>query len=257
MLPIQSKTASRIQNQLASPTRTPLVSAASSATGEDGNWWMITMSDLTLLLLGFLVAWYITNRAPAPSRSQAGMVTQVGEKAPPNPNSIPGTQVAPDTLQALRSEMAEFIGETGLAKHVTIESNATEIVLSLKDTVPFASGKATLRPQVLPILGKIVTVILGQANLSVAISGHTDSLRIATAEFPSNWELSAARASRVARYLIERGVHPSRIFVQGYADYRPRKPNSNPVNRSNNRRVEIRLFHDRVNPREAIITDRP
>jgi chemotaxis protein MotB len=253
MLPIQSKTASQIQNQLASPTRTPLVSVASSATGEDGNWWMITMSDLTLLLLGFLVAWYITNRAPAPSRSQAGMATQEGEKAP---DPI-GTQLTPETLQALRGEIAKFIGETGLAKHVTIESNATEIVLSLKDTVPFASGKATLRPQVLPILGKIVTVILGQANLSVAISGHTDSLRIATAEFPSNWELSAARASRVARYLIERGVHPSRIFVQGYADYRPRKPNSNPVNRSNNRRVEIRLFHDRVNPREAIITDRP
>jgi chemotaxis protein MotB len=250
MLRIQSETVSRTQNELAGSTRPPLVSVASSASGEDGNWWMITMSDLTLLLLGFLVAWYITNRAPAPVRSQTGMATQEREKAP-NPNSIPGTQVTPETLQALRSEIATFIGEAGLAKNVTIESNATEIVLSLKDTVPFASGKATLRPQVLPILGKIVTVI------SVAISGHTDSLRIATAEFPSNWELSAARASRVARYLIERGVHPWRIFVQGYADHRPRKPNSNPVNRSNNRRVEIRLFHDTVNPREAIITDRP
>jgi chemotaxis protein MotB len=78
----------------------------------------------------------------------------------------------------------------------------------------------------------------------VAISGHTDSLNIATVEFPSNWELSAARASRVARYLVERGVHPARIAVQGYADWRPRRPNSDPVSRSANRRVEIRLFHD-------------
>jgi chemotaxis protein MotB len=73
-----------------------------------------------------------------------------------------------------------------------------------------------------------------------------DSLRVATPEFPSNWELSTARASRVARYLVERGIHPARISVQGYANYRPRKPNSTPSNRSTNRRVELRLLHDLV-----------
>jgi chemotaxis protein MotB len=99
------------------------------------------------------------------------------------------------------------------------------------------------------VLEKIVAIVLTQSKLSVAIGGHTDSLRIASAEFPSNWELSTARASRVARYLIAKGIHPARLSVQGYADYQPREPNSTPTNRRTNRRVEIRLFQkDSANP---------
>jgi chemotaxis protein MotB len=78
----------------------------------------------------------------------------------------------------------------------------------------------------------------------VAVSGHTDSLRIATAKFPSNWELSTARASVVARYLISKGIYPKRISVQGFADHRPREANSTPTHRRNNRRVEIKLFQE-------------
>jgi chemotaxis protein MotB len=136
----------------------------------------------------------------------------------------------------------------GFADEVTVESMPNELVISLRDTIPFASGKADLRSRALPVLEKVVAIILRDGALSVAIGGHTDSLRIATPEFPSNWELSTARASRVARYLIEHGVHPTRIAVEGYASFRPRGPNSNALNRSINRRVEIRLFHDNAAP---------
>ena len=78
--------------------------------------------------------------------------------------------------------------------------------------------------------------------MHLGISGHTDDQPISTAEFPSNWELSSARASRVARYLIEKGVHPERIAVHGFADHRPRVPNGNRTGRGANRRVELRLM---------------
>lgn len=212
-------------------------------TEDDGNWWMITLTDLTMLLLGFLVCWYVMNKPAAPQAKSAVAAEAIATKTPtvevPAPDPL-----SQESWQVMQRDLRDFIAEAGLSDGVTIESGTNEIVLSLKDTVPFTSGKADLREQALPVLEKVVSIVIAQANLSVAISGHTDSLKIATLEFPSNWELSASRASRVARYLVERGVHPARIAVQGYADRRPRRPNSDPVNRSANRRVEIRLFHD-------------
>ena len=216
--------------------------AASVANGgDDSYWWTITLSDLTLLLLGFSLLWYATVKVPdeTPLRplAQAAQAPKTAlAAAPPNP------YLHAEAWQTVRDEWAEFVVSTGLQNDLDIESTDSEILLLLREAVPFASGKADLRARALPVLEKVAATLLVHANLSVAIGGHTDSLRIASAEFPSNWELSTARASRVARYLIAKGIHPARLLVQGYADYQPREPNSTPTNRRTNRRVEIRLF---------------
>jgi chemotaxis protein MotB len=184
----------------------------------------------------------VINKPAAPAAKSPVAAEAIATKKPPAEVPMPDP-LSQESWQVMQRDLRDFVAEAGLSEGVTIEGT-NEIVLSLKDTVPFTSGKADLREQALPVLEKVVSIVIAQANLSVAISGHTDSLKIATVEFPSNWELSASRASRVARYLVERGVHPARIAVQGYADRRPRRPNSDPVNRSANRRVEIRLFHD-------------
>lgn len=217
--------------------------ACSEWREEDANWWMITLSDLTLLLLGFVVCWYVTQQATVgPQTAEVKASAKRMAELTTKPAVV--TSQAAESWLGIERELKEFLGANGLAGQVSIETNVNEIVLSLRDTVPFASGQAILRDRALPILEKLVSLVIARPSLSVAISGHTDSLRIATPEFPSNWELSAARASRVARYFVERGVHPARIAVQGYADRRPRQPNTTPANRSLNRRVEIRLFHE-------------
>ena len=216
--------------------------ATSSSNHNDTDWWMITLSDLTLLLLGFAVLWYATaSSTAAPPKVKIALPAVSQANAKPVPVE---TSMELDTWQTVQNDLARFVGAAGLSQDVTIESTAGEILLSMRDGVPFDSGKADLRQRALPVLEKIAAVVLANPNMSVAVSGHTDSVRIANPAFPSNWELSTARASRVARYLVQRGLRPSRIAVQGYADQRPKNPNSTPTDRRANRRVEIRLFQE-------------
>jgi len=220
-----------------------LRSALPAASNDDTNWWMITLSDLTILLLGFMVVWYFIGNAKQ-TIATASNAAQRSPKKRQTAHAVAQPKSNSEVWTNMRGELLGFVNAAGFADDVTIESMPNEIVLSLRDTITFASGKTELRPRALPVLEKVVAIVMRDASLSAAISGHTDSVRIATPEFPSNWELSGARASRVARYLVERGVHPNRISVEGYASFRPRRPNSNPQNRSLNRRVEIRLSHD-------------
>jgi chemotaxis protein MotB len=212
-------------------------------SGDDANWWMITLSDLTLLLLGFLVVWYTTDRRTHPPQQPPAMIESTAKK----PSAIvtaSGNGIPSEEWRKFQNEIQGFISEAGLAKDVTVESTQTDLLVSLSDTVPFGSGKAELKAQTLPVLEKVASLVLSHPVLFLEISGHTDSVPIATGTYPSNWELSAARASRVARYLIEKGIHPSRITVEGYANQRPKLPDSNIRNRRANRRVEIRLYYD-------------
>jgi chemotaxis protein MotB len=146
--------------------------------------------------------------------------------------------------QELQTHIDSYIRSHGLDRAVGVVSTEHGLVISLSDTITFPSGQATLSPAVAPLLSQVATLATERPDLDIEIAGHTDDRPISTTEFPSNWELSAARASRVTRALLEQGqIDPIRISTRGYAHYRPVQANDTEEHRAANRRVEIRFFH--------------
>ncbi len=114
------------------------------------------------------------------------------------------------------------------------------IKITLEDDLMFPAASAGLTPAGRKMLDRICTM-LKQTNLYVRIEGHTDNSPIATRKFPSNWELSTARAVNVVKYLIKKGIEPRRLSAAGYGAVKPVAPNFSASGRARNRRVEIVL----------------
>ena len=119
-----------------------------------------------------------------------------------------------------------------------------QLVFVLGERFTFDAGEASVLRDSRPTLERIARVITARNGYRVTVAGHTDDSPIHTPRFPSNWELSAARAVNVARLLMDFGVDPTQISVQGFADNRPLNDNDTPENRQKNRRVEITLHKD-------------
>lgn len=127
----------------------------------------------------------------------------------------------------------------GLGAKIEVTYNERGIVISIfPDQILFDSGSARLKPGFMAILDTLAPQLARLPN-SIEVDGHTDSVPISTAAFPSNWELSAARAGAVIRYLATRGLKPAQLSAAGYADTRPVDTNATREGRARNRRVEL------------------
>jgi outer membrane protein OmpA-like peptidoglycan-associated protein len=206
----------------------------------DVNGWMITLTG-AFLLLGFLLVWCLLGKNNLDPTNVLAASAETVQRPQLLPSSAP-IHVDFRDWPTIREEMQRFVSEIRWAKEVIVQSSPNEIVISLNDTVPFDSGKAELRKEAMPLLQKVAAVVLNDNALSLEVSGHIDHAFLSSSKFRSNRELSTARASRVARYLIDNGFDSSRISVRGYAIQRRPAPNSAVDNRSTNQRVEIRLY---------------
>jgi chemotaxis protein MotB len=113
------------------------------------------------------------------------------------------------------------------------------LVISLREAGFFASGSATPSPSTLSTLRQIAAS-LGQTPYDIRIEGHTDNIPIHTVEFDSNWELSTARATRMARLFLDlKALPPERISAAGYAEFHPVSTNDTAEGRAENRRVDL------------------
>jgi chemotaxis protein MotB len=211
---------------------------------DQGSKWLTTFNDMVTLLLTFFVlvlslSSLDAGKVSAVSRSVAetfGMLW-FGDRGAVQ---VFRPFVASKGVQILRRERSktelgeEIGGISGMDAKVTEEG----ILVTLGEKIFFDTGKAEfLDPE-----GSVdkLGAILGNLDGAIRVEGHTDNIPISTEKYPSNWELSTARAVAVLKYLIsECGIAPERLSAVGYGDSRPRVPNNNESNRELNRRVEI------------------
>lgn len=143
---------------------------------------------------------------------------------------------APDPVDRLLAAL----GNSSLGDRVEISRQPGGLDLEISDSILFAPASADLTAGGILLLNELATTLKFQPYI-LSVEGHSDDRPIATARYPSNWELSSARATRVTRHLVGQGVAPEQVRAIGYADTRPRAENVTPEGRSRNRRVSFLL----------------
>jgi chemotaxis protein MotB len=148
-----------------------------------------------------------------------------------------------DDFRRLKRQIDQYARDHGLEKKVqTVIAQRGLVIRLLTDRVLFDSGAADLKPEATPVLGQVAQLVRKEGTHQIMVEGHTDAVPIRGSVFPTNWELSTARASRVVRFLIDGGVVQSRLSASGYAALHPIDTNGTAAGRSRNRRVEIVLL---------------
>lgn len=221
-----------------------------SIPSETGNEiWLLTLSDLLMLLLIFFVLLFglILSRqsqavvAPPPLSASSVMPVSPAKTQPALPETVPGFAPADAAASSLEADLAGLLGGNQAEPGVTVERRSHTIVVTFPERIIFDSGLSQLKPAVQPLLEKVSVFIQDHPGVSIEIHGHTDDRPISNPRYPSNWELSAHRASQVAKALVQQGIDPQRLSIRGFGEYRPLHANDSDQNRLKNRRVEIQF----------------
>ena len=165
------------------------------------------------------------------------------------PASAPEPDASRAELAAAGAQLTETLYAAGWGDAVKVSVGDSDLVVTLGDTIAFASGSAELLPDVAPLLGRIGTFTRTMPDFDIEVAGHTDDRPIHTGGFPSNLELSLARAARVVHELIAAAPElAGRAIATGHGEHRPVASNADEAGRARNRRVEIALV--RRGPRQ-------
>ncbi len=143
-----------------------------------------------------------------------------------------------DQLLETVKQVEQFVKDSGLADSMAIDKASDRLVIRMKSAILFSEAQAELTAKAQSMLAGLAPV-LARAPSRLRVEGHTDDVPIHSAQYPSNWELSTARAISVIRYLEEHGIARDRLSVAGYGEFHPFAPNDSAERRALNRRVEI------------------
>jgi chemotaxis protein MotB len=201
--------------------------------------WLTSYGDMmTLLLVFFVLLFAISSIDPVKMQQ----VTQRMREAIGGEAEV---QHVP-TLKEIEEDLEDSIYELGVDQLVSVNRDREGVQLILRGESFFESGRAQLRPETFEFLDEIAWQI--QKNpYRVSVEGHTDNIPIRTQRFPSNWELSAARAAAVVRYFEEKEIPRRRFRVVGWADVKPANPaegNLTAAARAKNRRVVVVFMNE-------------
>lgn len=218
-----------------------------------GDRWMLSWTDFVTLLLAVFAALYASAsvdlaRANAVARSvgQALGSTPVAAPAPAvTEAAVTEAGAAPvDAAAAMARQLADALAGLALGDQIRVRTEAGGVGIDIDATLLFATGDARLTSSSAATVDALAAA-LRPGPWQVMVEGHTDSLAIHTAQFASNWELSAMRAAVVARRLSELGVDARRLSASGFADSRPLDDNQTAEGRARNRRVHLLVMMPR------------
>jgi chemotaxis protein MotB len=183
-----------------------------------------------------------TVQAPIPA-IQPLIQKEFSKKAQQQQKQASSKQTEQEEFKKVKTELDNYVKQHGLASKVQTEITRRGLVIRLlTDKVLFDSGEATIKPAGKPLLKKVSSLLQVDTDHPINVEGYTDDIPIHSPIFPTNWELSTARASSVVRLLITDKVPADRLGAVGYAQLHPLASNDTAGGRSKNRRVEIVLL---------------
>ena len=198
---------------------------------------MISYADLVTLLFTLFVVLYAAADRERASKVAEAVGAAVGNQAVSlhGAGVLPGSKTVNDARAAMERA---FAANPTLQARARINGTKDGFTVSLAEAGFFAPGEANVREDALSLLATISDAVR-DSPAQLRIEGHTDSTPIATPRYPSNWELSSARASVVLAQFLARGIAPARLSLAGYAGERPVAANATPEGRALNRRVDL------------------
>lgn len=244
----------------------------------EGPGWITTFADLMTLLLVFFVLLFSMSSVEHDAFEEAAKSLNIALSRDSAPSSlIPLLEPAAETtripdpndpvivnrdaeladqmrfqqalVDSINAELDEIVtdiegslAEKDMGSWVEIGSPLDgKLNLKVNAAVMFEQGSVEIRRSMMPLLDSVLEVVLDNPGFKLEIQGHTDDQPVDSERFPSNWELSAFRATAVLRFLIEGGLSPQRVVASGYGDSMPLLPNTSEENRAANRRLEFVL----------------
>lgn len=223
--------------------------------------WLVSYADFITLLFAFFVVMYSISslnegKYKVLSDSLVGVFSEperaikpipIGDERPrttepdrsmseDNPSSTSAT--ATDPLQEIAESVRGAFGDLISSEQLTVRGNELWIEIELNSSLLFPSGDAVPNELAFTLIDKVAKILAPYEN-PVHVEGFTDNLPISTAQFPSNWELSTARAASIVRMLAMDGVNPGRLAAVGYGEFQPVADNASAEGRARNRRVVL------------------
>jgi chemotaxis protein MotB len=236
--------------------------------GEEGGnseRWLVSYADFITLLMVMFVVFYSMGqtdvqkyKALAESMREAFTIGSGSDKVidasinagsgtvedgTSKPIVIPGIPESPPKSEEVAGRLTEMLSQSGLGNEVSVQTNIEGVLISLSEKLVFKPGTIELSSDALSVLETISGMVVSIPN-QIRLVGHTDDSQSSDPRYPTNWDLSFARAKYVADILMNAGVAPKRIVVSGRGEYDPIFPNDTLEHRSLNGRVDIIIIYE-------------
>lgn len=222
--------------------------------------WMATYSDMVTLLLTFFILLFSISNVDAKKfenannslqsilggKSSSGILNEESAIIPPLQSGEDHADLSSidEKTQKMYDQVKGYVEKQGLENAVSVSANRDGVFVDIKELILFEPGEVLIKPEGKQILDHLEGLFL-QFDNKIVVEGHTDNVPTGTAEYPTNWELSADRAVNVLRYLSEvKNIPGNRLAAIGYGEFRPIAGNDTSSNRALNRRVNLLIIMD-------------